>query len=388
MARWARSAVVAAATVPLVLTLLAIDWQSGNVNPFTNSISASASSEVGSATPARGTRGASFLPTRVTLGGRPFINSMPPLFHDAHGGECGTGLLLLLGLNFSCNMPEKSDQPTFAALTIRCFQSGPNYYNLSQRNFMLVSRAVGPVLAAASVEPLPDGSWSVVFPPLARSGQYLVDVVLSWVAARFVGQRWMLPSRNDDPPFAEKKRKCLQLTLQGDCERFGYTILASRLQLTGFDVPPQRECRREELTRNGNWLPVPSQEAAQRPLLVDSVGLNTFRSVGWMWSPTVGCQLTMHTAASLEQCFARLHIARIAFVGDSMMLEQFHMLKSILVGPNAKLKTARVNKLRHTEFTTAFGVTVRFMRSYTTSGGHSVIAAPLTIASQIHAFSP
>jgi hypothetical protein len=270
----------------------------------------------------------------------------------------------------------------------------------------LSSRLVGPNSIVQGIARRVDArTFRVTFGPFdsaaMQSSGFDVDVLVTWVGPFFVGQRWVLPDRNDDPPFSTKKTKCLDLALQGSCERFGFAVLrrlgeawpAAKLP---EETPSAPLCTTDhDIGANGAWSrlpPVADASSGVQRLLADSVGLNTFNGSAWRWSPS-HCRITIFTKADALQCFHRQRIHNIGLFGDSMMVEFVRQLSNLFDVP---IRQGKLKRLRFMEMTIPqpfdddepSQVRIRFSRSYTTRGGNSMIASPSTILEQLLATSP
>lgn len=129
---------------------------------------------------------------------------------------------------------------------------------------------------------------------------------------------------------------------------------------------------------------IPSEE--ERRLLDDFVGLNRFQGGVWKWQPR-NCYLKWFSRTEALHELNSKSIKQITLFGDSMLLEQFHNLKKLLA-PDAVIRSRTQHKMRSMSFSASESLTVTFVRSYTTSKGRSVIAAPKLILGQIAATKP
>ena len=256
---------------------------------------------------------------------------------------------------------------------VRISVSSPNTTDI-----FFTARAVGPQLIGALSEE--HGADHVVRwrPATWAAGDYKAEITAAWVRDRFLGQKWELPNRNDNPPFQEKKRKCTALSLRGDgCDRFGVSIWSATIRV-GVQQHPESNCDWEG---TGHWVPTSSTD----PLLDDPVGLNRFNGSAWAWVPT-GCGSPYRDRDTVLAALAAAGITRLALFGDSMLVEQFHMLHSFFA-PDAPVVQGKFKRLRSMEFKTE-SLHIKFFRSYTTGGGHSLIASPRTIVEQLSSFKP
>lgn len=326
---------------------------------------------------------------------------------------CGDALLEALGLDLVATRVgwrnlERSDENqllTYHVTPRHGHKLPPRWY----KDMQVVGRAsTATVLASAQVTPLEQQhGFEVKFGPFPEAGKYHLDILLTWVGRYYVGQKWKLPDRNDNPPLAEKKRKCLALSLEGNCSRFGKQLLDAteyvEVASSAQGTRPQQLCRGSEVGGRGFWAPYPSlgvtsgskgsndddDESQRRALLQDYVGLNALGGVnGWRWSCS-SCKLRVFNAADARRCFRSgqlRNISNIGIFGDSMMVELFNQFVVLLKGHSHQGKH---KKLRFMEFTDdPTGVRIRFSRSYTTREGKSVIANPTTIVRQLESTSP
>lgn len=235
------------------------------------------------------------------------------------------------------------------------------------------------------------------FSPLSMTdgGVVDVDVLLTWVGPFFVGQRWSLPDRNDDPPFLSKKAKCLDLSLSGSCDRFGVVVLNKKglqwpiggvRQVGSRDAPL---CSAEQdIAANGAWRRIDADNSLEEHLLLDPVGLNTLQGTAWRWSAN-RCRVRLFSKSDALQCFEQKSIHSIGLFGDSMMVEFVRQLSVLFDVP---VRQGKYKRLRYMELQVQRGgsaaVRIRFSRSYTTREGSSVIASPSTILAQLLATAP
>ena len=245
--------------------------------------------------------------------------------------------------------------------------------------------------------------------------RFQVDFLVTWVGRHYLGQTWRLPPRDDDPPFDDKRRKCVALTLNGTgCDRFGVNLLPAGASFTledsrVSDMSATEPTGRTSCQGDGAWLPVPVTEGGLSPtstaqrLLRDPVGLNTLNGRVWQWSPTSACSpLTRREAAmSASDVVALQRLTgrplRVLLFGDSMMVEWFHLLRAVLLSGGAydtKASHAGVTQgKQHGRRWMSFesrehGVQVKLIRCYTTSGGHSVLPPAASVVSQVRQFRP
>jgi hypothetical protein len=284
---------------------------------------------------------------------------------DAGDKTCGYGLVRQFGVHLGVEQRGNA---------VRVIVHDGNTTDL-----FVYGRAVGPALTGVlSTFDAEHRAYTVEFPVSNwDAGDYEADVVVSWIADRFLGQRWQLPSRNDNPPFDQMKSKCISLTLEGKCERFGVRVWNGKL--TAPHAERKVVC---DWFAAGRWLPAVVPDS----LLDDPVGLNRFRGVVQEWKPYSCSSPIQRQVDAVLASLRSQGIARIALFGDSMLVEQFHMLHAFF-GSSAAISSGKFGGLRSMEFHTP-DIWVKFFRSYTTSGGHSVIGKPRTVVDQLATFTP
>uniref|UniRef100_A0A7S1PT30 Uncharacterized protein n=1 Tax=Neobodo designis TaxID=312471 RepID=A0A7S1PT30_NEODS len=295
-----------------------------------------------------------------------FVNETASDFGQESASFCGSSMLAAFGVSIRAHRHGDTVSFTLAST--------------NTTDVVMYGRAVGPSLVGLSGQRSHDTvSFSVADAAMWTPGDYQVDVLATWIGDRFLGQRWELPNRNDNPPFDEKKRKCTALKLSGSgCERFGVSLWRATLRVNTPKRSVKRACAWEG---DGEWVPAPGADA----LLDDPVGLNRFGGVPWKWVP-FGCGEPYRSRKEVEVALANARVQKLALFGDSMLVEQFHMLHNFLA-PNSAIVQGKNKRLRSMEFKSDT-LHVKFFRSYTTGGGHSIIASPATIVSQIASFSP
>jgi hypothetical protein len=294
---------------------------------------------------------------------------------------CGTALTKSLG----CTLTTKIVESTEAQLTVAVLHTGATL-----EGAYFVARAVGPTIRRGRVSQQSNCSVTVTFSDFVESGTYSVDIVLTWVGAKYVGQRWRLPDRNDNPPFLEKKRKCLDLSLTGDCSRFGSVVFEAVHHFTAQPVGVVARSAAGGVAQAGSagsWRRMSSSDAERLPELADSIGLNSFNGSQWLWA-TDAWGPVVPSMEAVRRCLARQKIRSIALFGDSMMVEMFNMLAAFF-DARSRVTQGKFKRLRFMEFTTSDdGLKIRFSRSYTTQQGSSVIAQPATIVRQLELSRP
>ncbi|KEG08609.1 hypothetical protein DQ04_06811020 [Trypanosoma grayi] len=248
----------------------------------------------------------------------------------------------------------------------------------------------------------------VLFGPLPTDADgegFAVQLLLTWVGPRFLGQRWWLPPRNNNPPFAVRRQTCLGVELSGRCEQFGVTIYNGTWKGSGAGARAGHaavSCTGQwGNIEQGHWRrlsPAAEQDVAVRRLLLDDIGLNQFND-GWWWWRAHACKSHVRDKADAFVCMRQRHVRTITLVGDSMMVEWFYMFVQLLSGAEKQedlQKLVRARKwgqglrARTLEYTAAWSdgredsrVTVRLYRSYTTKHGRSVMLSPSMIVKQL-----
>ena len=280
--------------------------------------------------------------------------------------HCGPSLLREFGLQFAIR-----HDPSNFSFRIE-ITSG------NTTDVYITARAIGQGVLVA-LRPVQSGKAFAISYNHLDSGRYEVEADVSWVNDHFVGQRWSLPNRNDDPPFSEMKRKCLALSLDGDgCGRYGFSLIQSSIFV-------RRRTRAASCTwtsADGRW----AIASSPTPYLDDPVGLNKFQGQTYAWFPS-GCTVSVNRSpAAVLHALQAHQVRRIALFGDSMLVEQFYMLHQFFA-EGIKVVQSKHRRLRSLEFSTP-ELHVKFFRSYTTGGGHSIIAATGTIVEQLASFKP
>eukprot|EP00760_Papus_ankaliazontas_P033563 PhM_4_TR6440/c0_g1_i1/m.595 len=224
-------------------------------------------------------------------------------------------------------------------------------------------------------------------------GKYTLDVIVTWVGDNFVGSRWKLPNRNDNPPFEEKKRKCLAAVYddRDSCEIYGTPILTQNIIVEAAPPSPSKKvdslCADDvSIGAQGAWERVVRGSVEDNRLLDDPVGLNRFDGTAWAWRPE-GCRLEYFTPGTALSCLRRRKLLRVLLFGDSMLVEQFNMLRELFASTRARELSGKTRALRYMMFSTE-EIQIKFVRAYTTSGGRSVLANAGTIARLMVDFQP
>ena len=339
-------------------------------------------------------------------------------------GTCGDAALRALNLSFTLSgQPpqlesevegDSSGEATIWAGTIESNRPYPSDIQFSGRMLIRTPSLMPSVngssrlaLLQATISRLTAGAWSVGFRvPTAigasctsqseRAFEVLeAEVLVTWVGTKYLGQKWALPPRNDNPPQAEMRRKCLDLTLRGNCARFGVRLAiwgtSASVEIAGHINPKKFPTNgvlprclsavsssRSPSSAVGYWrmqVEANTSQAGKKDktsIVDDMVGLNRWRGAVWEWvgasgmtasNMTVGSDVAYHLVkgwysrgrgADLSQSFSdyvsrsaatggplcrfsfRLHL-----VGDSMLVEQFYMWATLLGVPFDRIKNGK-----------------------------------------------
>ena len=294
---------------------------------------------------------------------------------------CGTALLQSVGVDVRTTLVEATESRVIVTAFVEGKMLDDVYF---------VARAVGPTIRRGLIIRTSNCSVLVTFAGFSAGGRYDLDILATWVGSRYIGQNWHLPDRNDNPSFAEKKRKCLALNLTGACDRFGSVVFAQS-HLFAASMMPRSISKVSPIAiagGGGSWHRMTAEEAERHPLLVDDVGLNDFNGSRWRWvTDAWGASFAPPTRGAVSESLKRQKIRSIAIFGDSMMVEMFNMFAAFF-DARSSVSHGKYKKLRFMEFTTDQGLRVRFSRSYTTSQGTSVLASPATIVRQLELTRP
>ncbi|CUG86257.1 membrane-associated protein, putative [Bodo saltans] len=320
--------------------------------------------------------------------------------NNAKGGSSGAvpplcGVSLMRALNYTLLTDKAEWTPCGED---QCFEVVLSATGATYEDVVLAGRltAVG-VIASGVTRRISSNQFAVIFGPFPHAPHRLghtlsVDVLLTWVGPFFLGQRWSLPDRNDDPPLETKKAKCLALSLSGACDRFGVAVFSRPSEPWPLlKSSPRRAalCKTDaEISSNGEWERLQEGDTLGTALLDDMVGLNRLNGTAWQWLPSA-CSLRLFSRENVLQCFQSRGIREVGLFGDSMMVEFVRQLSNLM---QASIRQGKHKRLRYMEFDakgdSGHRIRVRFSRSYTTKEGSSVIASPSTILSQLLATSP